>query len=68
MEGEDFEFKEFHIPEAVGLAFNGFDFVVGAFQEACRDGLIIIGQDADLMSGLSTFFQIKSTQKPDETF
>jgi len=32
MDSKDFEFKEFRISEAVGLAFHGFDFVVGSFQ------------------------------------
>jgi hypothetical protein len=30
MEGIDFEFEEFGVPEAVGLALHGADFVVGS--------------------------------------
>ena len=28
----NFEFKEFHIPEAISLSLQGFYFVIGAFQ------------------------------------
>ena len=45
MKGEYFEFEEFHISESVGLAFHGFDLVVGALQGAGGDGVIIVGQD-----------------------
>jgi hypothetical protein len=30
MKGHNFEFEEFHISEAVGHSFHGFDFVVYA--------------------------------------
>ena len=50
MESEDFEFEEFVVSESVGLAFHGFDFVVGAFQGAGRDGVVVVGQDAGLVS------------------
>jgi hypothetical protein len=35
MDGEDSEFEELHVPEAVGLAFHELDLVVGAFKRAC---------------------------------
>jgi hypothetical protein len=34
MNGHDFEFEEFHISEAVGHSFDGFNFVVCTFQGA----------------------------------
>ena len=33
--------------EAVGLAFHGFDLVVGAFQRAGRDRVVVPGEDAE---------------------
>ena len=38
-------FEEFLITEAVGLMFHGFDFVVGAFQAAGGDRVIVVGQN-----------------------
>jgi hypothetical protein len=32
VKGQDFEFEKFLIPEAIGLALHGLDFVVGPFQ------------------------------------
>ena len=46
MYSEDFEHEEFGVSESVGLAFHGFDFVVGAFQRAGRDGIVVPGEDA----------------------
>ena len=45
MESQDFAFEEFLVTEAVGLMFHGFDFVVGAFQGAGGDRVIVVGQD-----------------------
>jgi len=47
MDAEDFEPEEFGISESIGLAFHGFDFVVGAFQGAGRDGMVVPGQDTE---------------------
>jgi hypothetical protein len=47
MDAEGFEPEEFGISESIGLAFHGFDFVVGAFQGAGRDGVVVPGQDTE---------------------
>ena len=49
MGGHDLEFEESHIPEAVGLPFHGLDLVVGAFQGASGDRVIIVGQEPTLV-------------------
>lgn len=51
MKGQDFEFEEFVIPEAIGLPFHGFDLIVGPFQGSGGDGVVIIGQDAAAVKG-----------------
>ena len=53
MESQDFEFEKFLVTEAVSLTFHGFDFVVGAFQGAGGDRVIIVGQDAPAIEGQS---------------
>jgi hypothetical protein len=40
MDSEDFEFEEFVIAKAAGLAFHGFDFVVGPFHRAGDEGVV----------------------------
>ena len=52
MKGQDFEFEEFQVTEAVGLAFHGFDLVIGALQGAGGDGVVIPGQADDGAAGL----------------
>ena len=51
MKCQDFEFEEFLVPEAVGLAFHGFDFIIGPFQGAGGDGVVIVSQDAPAVEG-----------------
>jgi len=46
MDSKDFQFEELFVPEAVCLPFHGFDFVVGSFQGAGRDRVVVVGQDA----------------------
>ena len=46
MYSEDFEHEEFGVSEPAGLAFHGFDLVVGAFQRARRDGVVVPSEDA----------------------
>ena len=46
MDGVDFEFEELDVAEAVGLAFHGFDFVVGALEGGGGDGVIVPVEDA----------------------
>jgi hypothetical protein len=48
---QDFEFEKFLVPESVSLALHGFDLVVGPFQGAGGDRIIIVGQDAPAMEG-----------------
>ena len=50
MEIHDFEFNEFGIPIAVGLAFQRFDFIVCDFQGTGGDGIKIIVQESLPMS------------------
>lgn len=59
MDGQDLEFEEFSIAEAVGLAFHGLDFIVDAFERAGRDRVIVPGEDAVLMffEGVGEFEQ-----------
>lgn len=47
VEGLDFEFEVFEVTEAVGAAFEGFDFVVQAFQRAGRQREGVAVQDFD---------------------
>ena len=51
MDGEDFEFEELLISEAVGASFEGFDFVVGPLQRAGRDRVVVPGEDALAVDG-----------------
>ena len=46
MDSEDFESEEFLVSKSIGLAFHRFDFVVGAFQRACGNGVIVVSQDS----------------------
>ncbi len=50
MDGEDFEFEEFVVAVAVGLAFHGFDFVVCPFQRSRRDWVVVPRQDSPAMN------------------
>jgi len=49
VKGQDFEFKKFPIPEAIGLSRHSLDFVVGTFQGAGGDRVIVIGQKTAAM-------------------
>ena len=50
LDGEDFEFEEFVVAVAVGLAFHGFDCIVRPFQRSRRDRLVVSGQDTPAMN------------------
>jgi hypothetical protein len=49
MSPEDFELEEFVIAVAVRLTLHDLDHVVGPFQRACRDRVIVVVQDSLLM-------------------
>jgi hypothetical protein len=49
MKGIDFEVEELLVTVSVGLAFHGFDFIVGAFQRAAGYGVIVIVQEAGMI-------------------
>lgn len=53
MESQDFEFEEFQVAEAIGLALHGLDLVVGALQGSGGYGVIIVSQDPKTMQGHS---------------
>ena len=46
MEHEEFEFEELEISISVGLSLNEFDFVVGSFEAAGRDRVVVPVEDA----------------------
>ena len=46
MDRHDLQLEELGIAEAVGLSVHGFDFVVGALHRACRDAVVVVGEDA----------------------
>ncbi len=46
MYAEDFEHEEFGVLESAGWAFHGLDLVLGAFQRAGVDGMVVPGEDA----------------------
>ena len=48
MNGDDFEFEEFHISESIGVTFHDLDFVVCVFQGCRRDAVKIISEDSRL--------------------
>jgi len=58
------QFKVEHIPEAVGLSFEYFDFVVESFQRPCRDTVFEVGKETLTMSiqGLSQFGEMLEAQ------
>jgi hypothetical protein len=43
---KDLETEELLISESVGLTFHGLDFVIGPFQGACRNGVVVAGEDS----------------------
>jgi hypothetical protein len=49
VKSQDFEFEKFLISEAIGLTLHGLDFVVGPFQGASGDRVIVIGQETTAM-------------------
>jgi len=51
VEGFDFEFEVFLVAEAVGLAFEHCDRVVGVFEGTGRDRVIVPGKDAGSIDG-----------------
>jgi len=46
MESEDFEFEEYMILESMGLSLHRFDFVIGSFEWAVEDWVVVPGEDA----------------------
>jgi hypothetical protein len=54
---QDFEFEELPVSEAIGLPLHSFDLVIGPFQGAGGDGVVIEGQDASAIDrqGLAHF-------------
>ena len=46
MDGEYLQLEEFLVAVAVGLPLHGLDLVVGAFQRAGGDAVVIPGQEA----------------------
>lgn len=49
MEGEDSESEVFIVAIAVGSVLEQFDLVVGTFQRAGRDGVVVPGEQAGSM-------------------
>jgi hypothetical protein len=51
MSAEDFEFEELVIAVAVGSTLHELDLVVGPFQGACRDWVIVVVQEPEHAHG-----------------
>ncbi len=46
MNGHNFQFEEYHIPEAASHVFQCFNLMIGSFLGSRRDSIILIREDS----------------------